>query len=66
MDVVDVSIDDLRRDSANPRRISAEQASALTRSLEQFGFPATIHERFGPPRCSSSALPLEVPVSLSG
>ena len=38
MDVVDVAIDDLRPDSANPRRISAAQATALTRSLEQFGF----------------------------
>ena len=38
MDVVEVPIDDLRPDSANPRRISAGQAEALTRSLEQFGF----------------------------
>ena len=38
MDAVDVAIDDLRPDSANPRRISPEQAEALTRSLEKFGF----------------------------
>ena len=38
MDVVDVAIDDLRPDSANPRRISSAQATALTRSLEKFGF----------------------------
>ena len=36
MDVVDVAIDDLRPDSANPRRISPEQAEALTRSLERY------------------------------
>ena len=47
MDVVDVAIDDLRPDSANPRRISPEQAEALTRSLEKFGFVQTGP---GPPR----------------
>ena len=47
MDVVDVAIDDLRPDSANPRRISPEQAEALTRSLEKFGFvqPLLVRER---------------------
>jgi ParB-like chromosome segregation protein Spo0J len=36
--VVEVSIDDLRPDPANPRRISDAQIEALTRSLQQFGF----------------------------
>src|SRR5450756_2820278 len=33
-----VPIDDLRPDSANPRRISDEELDALERSIRQFGF----------------------------
>jgi ParB-like chromosome segregation protein Spo0J len=36
--VDDVPIDDLRPDSANPRRISEDELDALERSLRQFGF----------------------------
>jgi DNA modification methylase len=36
--VEQVPIDDLRPDPANPRRISAEELEALTRSLREFGF----------------------------
>ena len=36
--VVEVPIDDLRTDPANPRRISDAQIEALTRSLQEFGF----------------------------
>jgi DNA modification methylase len=36
--VVEVPIDDLRPDPANPRRISDAQIEALTRSLQEFGF----------------------------
>lgn len=37
-DVVEVVIDDLRPDPANPRRISNDQLEALTRSLQEYGF----------------------------
>jgi ParB/RepB/Spo0J family partition protein len=37
-EVVEVPIDDLRPDPANPRRISDAQLEALTRSLREFGF----------------------------
>jgi DNA modification methylase len=36
--VEEVSIDELRPDPANPRRISADELDALERSLRQFGF----------------------------
>jgi DNA modification methylase len=36
--VDEVTIDDLRPDPANPRRISEEELDALERSLRQFGF----------------------------
>src|SRR5450756_575370 len=36
--VVEVPIDDLRPDPANPRRISEDKLDALERSLRQFGF----------------------------
>ena len=36
--VDEVSIDDLRPDPANPRRISEDELDALERSLRQFGF----------------------------
>jgi DNA modification methylase len=36
--VVEVPIDDLRPDPANPRRISDDELDALERSLRQFGF----------------------------
>ncbi len=36
--VVEVPIDDLRPDPANPRRISDAQLEALTRSLREYGF----------------------------
>jgi ParB-like chromosome segregation protein Spo0J len=35
--VVQVPIDELRPDPANPRRISAEELDALTKSMRQFG-----------------------------
>lgn len=38
LEVVTVPIDDLRPDSANPRRISDRELEALTRSLQQWGF----------------------------
>ena len=36
--IVQVPIDDLHPDPANPRKISAEQLDGLTRSLREFGF----------------------------
>ena len=36
--IVQVAIDDLRLDPANPRRISEDQLEALTRSLQAYGF----------------------------
>ncbi|HLF72170.1 MAG TPA: ParB N-terminal domain-containing protein, partial [Dehalococcoidia bacterium] len=36
--LVDVPIDELRPDPANPRRISDDQLEALTRSLKEYGF----------------------------
>jgi hypothetical protein len=36
--VVEVPIDDLRPDPANPRRISDTQVEALTRSIQEYGF----------------------------
>ena len=38
LQIVQVPIDDLHPDPANPRKISAEQLDTLTRSLRQFGF----------------------------
>src|SRR5215211_7513582 len=38
MTVVEVLINELRPDPANPRRISSEQLEALTRSLREYGF----------------------------
>jgi DNA modification methylase len=38
MQVEQVAIDDLRPDPANPRRISARELEALTRSLREWGF----------------------------
>ena len=38
LEVVEVPIDDLRPDPANPRRISDAQIEALTRSLKEYGF----------------------------
>src|ERR1043165_9803079 len=40
-----VSIDDLRPDPANPRRISTEQLEALTRSLKEYGFVQAVLAR---------------------
>ncbi|MPZ51029.1 MAG: DNA methylase N-4 [Dehalococcoidia bacterium] len=37
-EVVEVPIDDLRPDPANPRRIADDQSEALTRSIQTFGF----------------------------
>jgi DNA modification methylase len=36
--VVDVALDELRPDPANPRRIGEDELESLTRSLRQFGF----------------------------
>src|SRR5262245_60934875 len=36
--IEDVTIDDLRPDPANPRRIGEDELDALERSLRQFGF----------------------------
>lgn len=38
LSVVEVPIDELRPDPANPRRISDQQLEALTRSLREYGF----------------------------
>ncbi len=38
LQIVQVPIDDLHPDPANPRRISAEALDRLTRSLREFGF----------------------------
>ena len=38
LQVVQVPIDDLHPDPANPRKISAEELDRLTRSLPEFGF----------------------------
>jgi DNA modification methylase len=38
LQIVPVSIDDLRPDPANPRKISDAELDALTRSLREFGF----------------------------
>jgi ParB/RepB/Spo0J family partition protein len=38
LQVVEVAIDDLRPDAANPRKISDAELEALTRSLHEFGF----------------------------
>ena len=38
LQVVEVPIDDLRPDPANPRRIGAVELEALTRSIREFGF----------------------------
>ena len=38
LQVVEVPIDDLRPDPANPRRISDAQIEALTRSIQEYGF----------------------------
>ena len=38
LQIVQVPIDELRPDPANPRKISAEELDALTRSLKEFGF----------------------------
>ena len=38
LNVVEVLIDDLRPDSANPRRIGNAELEALTRSIREFGF----------------------------
>ncbi|HLF79726.1 MAG TPA: site-specific DNA-methyltransferase [Dehalococcoidia bacterium] len=38
LQVVEISIDDLRPDPTNPRRISNDQLEALTRSLKEYGF----------------------------
>jgi ParB-like chromosome segregation protein Spo0J len=37
-EVVEIPIDELRPDPANPRRISDQQLEALTRSLKEYGF----------------------------
>ena len=37
IDVVQVPINDLRPDPANPRRISDEELESLTRSIREFG-----------------------------
>jgi ParB-like chromosome segregation protein Spo0J len=38
LQIVQVPIDDLHPDPANPRKISAAELDALTRSLREFGF----------------------------
>ena len=38
LNVVEVPIDDLRPDPANPRRISEAELEALTRSIREWGF----------------------------
>src|SRR5688500_14251110 len=38
LQIVQVTIDDLHPDPANPRRISDSELDALTRSLREFGF----------------------------
>lgn len=38
LQIVQIPIDDLRPDPANPRRISDDELNALTRSLREFGF----------------------------
>src|SRR5437867_10755937 len=38
LQIVQVPIDELRADPANPRKISAEELDRLTRSLREFGF----------------------------
>jgi len=38
MQIIEVPIDELRPDPANPRRISEAQLEALTRSLKEYGF----------------------------
>jgi ParB-like chromosome segregation protein Spo0J len=35
--IIQVSINDLRPDPANPRRISDEELESLTRSIREFG-----------------------------
>jgi hypothetical protein len=38
LQIVQVPIDDLHPDPANPRKISAEELDRLTRSVREFGF----------------------------
>src|SRR5947208_12348298 len=38
LQIVQVPIDDLHPDPANPRKVSAEELDALTRSMREFGF----------------------------
>jgi ParB/Sulfiredoxin domain len=38
LQIVQIPIDDLRPDPANPRRISPAELDSLTRSLHEFGF----------------------------
>jgi ParB-like chromosome segregation protein Spo0J len=44
--VVEVAVDDLRPDAANPRRISEAELDALTRSFQASGFinPVLAHQ----------------------
>jgi ParB-like chromosome segregation protein Spo0J len=43
--IVQVPIDNLRPDPANPRKISDSELDALTRSLREFGFVQPILAR---------------------
>jgi ParB/RepB/Spo0J family partition protein len=46
LQVVQVAIDELRPDPANPRRISPEELERLTRSIREFGFVQPILARY--------------------
>ena len=45
LEITHLSIDDLRPDPANPRRISDEELEALTRSIREFGFVTPVVAR---------------------
>jgi hypothetical protein len=45
LQVVEVAIDELRPDPANPRRIAEAELEALTRSLREFGFVQNVLAR---------------------
>jgi ParB/RepB/Spo0J family partition protein len=47
LQIVQVPIDDLRPDPANPRKISDAELEALTRSLREFGFVQPVLARAG-------------------
>jgi DNA modification methylase len=47
LQIIQVPIDDLRPDAANPRKISDAELDALTRSLREFGFVQPVLARQG-------------------